>query len=341
MSFVVKIEPSNLSFNVEADESILAAALRQHIAMPYGCRSGTCGNCKGHVLSGEITYPIKEALVLTPEELDSNVALFCQARALSDLTIEAHLLPTLNDIVVKKLPCRVTEKAQLSHDVIGVKLKLPVTESFQFVGGQYIDILLADGRRRSFSLANAPQDNHFVELHIRVIEGGDFTHFVMDELQEKAILRIEGPHGNFFLREDSDLPVIFMAGGTGFAPVKSIIEQSIASGITREMHLYWGARTHQDLYLHDLALQWAQDYPHIQYIPVLSEPDDDTAANLRTGWVHEAILQDFNDLSDYEIYACGPPAMVMAGKTRFPSHRLSLENYFSDAFEFQEPKKPG
>jgi len=338
MSFVVKIEPSNLSFNVEENESILAAALRQHVAMPYGCRSGTCGNCKGHVLSGEITYPIKEALALTEEELNSQVALFCQAQALSDLTIEAHLLPSLNEIVVKKLPSRVAEKTQLSHDVIGIKLKLPVTESFQFVGGQYIDILLADGRRRSFSLANAPQDNQFVELHIRVVEGGDFTHFVMEELQAKAILRIEGPHGNFFLREDSDLPVIFMAGGTGFAPVKSMIEQSIANNITREMHLYWGARTRQDLYLHELALQWAQEYPHIQYTPVLSEPDTDT--DFRTGWVHEAILSDFNDLSNYEIYACGPPVMVAAGKTSFPNHHLSLENYFSDAFEFQEPKKP-
>ncbi|NOZ54695.1 MAG: CDP-6-deoxy-delta-3,4-glucoseen reductase [Gammaproteobacteria bacterium] len=338
MSFVVKIEPSNLSFTVGKNESILAAALRQHIAIPYGCRNGICGSCKGLVLSGEITYPSKDSIALTQEEFDSQVALFCQAQALSDLTINAPLLPTLNETEVKKLPCRVVEKTQLSHDVIGVKLKLPAAETFQFVGGQYIDILLADGRRRSFSIANAPQDNHLIELHIRLIEGGDFTHFVFDELQLKTILRIEGPHGNFFLKEDSERPVILMAGGTGFAPVKSIVEQSLLKGITRDMYLYWGARTSQDLYMHELALQWAQDYLHIQYIPVLSEPTS-TSTDFRTGWVHEAILEDFKDLSGFEVYACGPPAMVAAGKTSLPSHQLLVENYFSDAFEFQEPKK--
>ena len=337
MSYNIIVQPSGVTFEVEPEESILAAALRQGVDLPYGCRAGSCGSCKGQVVEGRIRYHPDVELGLSEEERLNGIALFCHAHAESDLRIEIHLVPGDNRQAIKKLPCRVVGKEFLSHDVVRLSLKTPPTESLTFRAGQYIDILLPDGERRSFSVANAPEDSTLIELHIRHVEGGGFTGYVFDELQEKAILRIEGLHGSFYLREDSARPVIFMAGGTGFAPVKGIIEHAIAQNITRPMHLYWGARAKRDLYMHTLAERWADELPHFSYIPVLSEPRAEDAWQGRTGYVHEAIMADFSDLSQYEIYAGGSPAMVNAGKVSFPKNGLSLAHYFSDAFEFQHP----
>jgi CDP-4-dehydro-6-deoxyglucose reductase len=337
MSHRVTLKPSNTTFEVNDEESVLTAALRQGINLPYGCRSGNCGTCKSMLVSGDIEYPVAESLSLTDEEKQAGATLLCQAHALSDLVIEAHELPPEQDIVIKKLPCRVIAKKLLCHDVIQLKLKLPVMESFAFLAGQYIDILLPDGRHRSFSMANAPYGEDNLELHIRHVEGGNFTGYVFEELQEKSILRVEGPRGQFYLREDSDLPIIFMAGGTGFAPIKSIIEYTIMHSITRPMYLYWGVRAQRDLYMHKHAQVWAQDFSHIQYLPVLSEPQADDDPSLRRGLVHEAIVKDFPDLSGYEVYASGPPPMVYAGQEAFAKCGLPTERYFSDAFEFQAP----
>lgn len=339
MNYRVTLQPSNTILYVENGESILSAALRQGIHLAYGCRSGSCGTCKSLLLEGEITYPVEQALALTEEDKERGVALLCQAQAKSDLTVQAQVIPHDEEIVLKKLPCRVVEKQQICHDVIKLRLKLPVMEKFAYRAGQYIDILLPDGRRRSFSLANAPYVNGTLELHVRHVEGGDFTGYVFDELEEKTILRVEGPHGQFYLREDSDKPIIFMAGGTGFAPVKSIIEFCIINDIQRPMYLYWGARSQRDLYMDEMAKLWAHDFEHIYYIPVLSNPQPQDDKSIRTGFVHEAILEDFPDLSGYEIYASGPPLMVNAGKEAFTQHKLPLEHYYSDAFEFQHPKQ--
>jgi len=233
----------------------------------------------------------------------------------------------------------VQSKRLLTHDVMELTLKLPVTERLQFLAGQYISILLPDGRRRSFSLANAPHDDQLLILHVRHVPGGDFTGYVFDELQEKSILRIEGPLGNFFLHDDSNRPMIFMAGGTGFAPVKSITEHCIAENTNRPIYIYWGARAQRDLYLDDLPRRWAQEYEHIHYTPVLSEPQASDQWQGRTGFVHQAILKDFTDLSSYDIYACGPPAMVEAGHTAFLRHNMDEAHFYSDAFVFQGPKK--
>lgn len=339
MSYHVRIQPSNLTIDVDKGESILSAALRQGINLPYGCRSGNCGSCKSLLVEGKIDYPIEQALSLTDEEKQNGAALLCQAQPLTDLVIKAQVIPADEEVVIKKLPCRLTEKEQLCHDVIKLRLKLPVMEKFAYHAGQYIDILLPDGRRRSFSLANAPYINGSLELHVRHVDGGDFTGYVFDELEEKAILRVEGPHGQFYLREDSDRPIIFMAGGTGFAPVKSIIEYCITHQIERPMYLYWGVRSQEDLYLNELAELWAKDFNHIHYVPVLSDPKQDDNSAIRTGYVHNAIIEDFPDLSQYEVYASGPPIMVYAGKEAFEKCKLPLENYYSDAFEFQEPKQ--
>ncbi|WP_455201635.1 CDP-6-deoxy-delta-3,4-glucoseen reductase [Kaarinaea lacus] len=337
MSYHVKIQPSNLTLVVDEGESILSAALRQGVNLPYGCRSGNCGSCKSRVVEGEINYPVEQALALTEEEKQQGMALLCQAQPQSDLLIEAQVIPADEEVIVKKLPCRLTEKEQLCHDVIRLRLKLPVMEKFAYHAGQYIDILLPDGRRRSFSLANAPYINGSLELHVRHVDGGDFTSYVFDELEEKAILRVEGPHGQFYLREESDRPIIFMAGGTGFAPIKSIIEYCITHQIERPMYLYWGVRAQEDLYMNELAELWASDFEHINYIPVLSDPRQGDDSAIRTGFVHEAIIEDFPDMSQYDVYASGPPIMVYAGKEAFEKCHLSMEHYYSDAFEFQEP----
>lgn len=343
MSHTVKLIPSNHNFTVEKDEPILTAALRQGLSLPYGCRSGNCGTCKSHLLEGKIHYNL-DHLCLVEEEIQNNITLLCQALADTDLVIEAQLIPDNEEIVIKKLPCRVTEKKMLCHDVVSLRLKVPNMEKFSYFAGQYIDILLPDGRHRSFSIANAPHNTQEIELHIRVVEGGEFTNSILNDIEEKTILRIEGPHGQFYLHEESDRDIVFMAGGTGFAPIKGIIEYAIMHNIERQMYLYWGVRSREDLYMHELAKMWASDFEHIHYIPVLSNPEESDISgseseNFRTGYVHEAIASDFaNDLARFDVYASGPPAMVEAGKIVFELNGLPAEQYFSDAFEFQEHK---
>lgn len=332
MSYSVKIEPSGHCFNIEADESVLDAGLRQGISLPYGCRDGACGACLGKLKSGQVSYPDGPPMALSEEDEAEGMAIFCQAHAQSDLIIESDEVESSNDIEIKTLPCRITALKRLNHDVMLVMLKLPEADRMQFLAGQYIDFLLDDGRKRAFSLANAPHEDHDLELHIRHVENGRFTGQVFDSLKLKDIMRIEGPYGQFFLREDSACPIIFMAGGTGFAPIKGIIEHALALGIKQPIHLYWGARKQDDLYMHELAQEWAEQHPHIEYHPVLSEADAGWQG--RTGYVHDAILLDFADLSGYEIYASGPPVMVYAGRDAFPAQGLNLESYYSDAFEF-------
>ncbi|UGA39318.1 CDP-6-deoxy-delta-3,4-glucoseen reductase [Chromobacterium haemolyticum] len=249
-----------------------------------------------------------------------------------DITIEAREVAGAGDIQIKTLPCRV-EKIEKIHDVAVLKLKLPVSERLQFKAGQYIDILMKDGKKRSFSIANAPHDDAFLELHIRHQPGGSFSDYVFSQMKEREIMRFKGPLGSFFLREDSDKPILFVASGTGFAPVKGIIEHAIHSGIQREMVFYWGARTKADLYMAELAGAWQAQNPNITFIPVLSDalPTDEWAG--RTGFVHQAVLEDFENLSGYQVYACGAPLMVEAAHGSFTRERgLPEDEFFSDAF---------
>jgi CDP-4-dehydro-6-deoxyglucose reductase len=231
----------------------------------------------------------------------------------------------------------VEKKTQLTHDVMALYLRLPANERLQFLAGQYVEFLLKDGGRRAFSLANAPHDDNLLEIHARLIPGGKFTEYVFNEMPEKAILRIEGPLGSFYLREESTRPIIFVAGGTGFAPIKGIIEHALHIGIKREMHLYWGALSRRDLYMPELPEQWAAKYTHIKFTPVLSEPLAEDAWQGRTGFVHHAVMQDFPDLAQHEVYCCGAPGMVEAAHRDFVVHGLPEEEFFSDAFTFAPP----
>jgi len=330
MSFRVHIEPSGHEFTVEADESILDAALRQSINLPYGCRNGFCGNCQSTLLSGEVNYPDGP-----PPALDENqpgALLTCQAIPTSDLRIEVAEITQAQDIELREMPCRVERIEHLSEDVIRLYLKLPEGERLQFLAGQYLNFILKNGERRAFSIANPPHDNTLIELHIRHVAGGAFTDYLFSGMREKTIMRIEAPLGSYFLREDSDRPIIMVGGGTGFAPLKGMIEHAFETGIERPIELYWGVRSQGDLYLPDLPGQWAREHANFSYTPVLSEPD--SAWRGRRGWVHEAVVQDHPDLSPYDLYMSGPPPMIDAGKRAFLERGLSEERLFSDSFEY-------
>ncbi len=335
MPHQVTIQPSGHQFAVNDDETILEAALRQGFALPYGCRNGACGSCKGTVLSGQIDHGSHSPTALKNEEKAQGRALFCCARALSDLTIEAKEIGAAKDIVVKTLPCRVEKLEKRAADVMVVKIKLPANERLQFLAGQYIDFQLKDGRARSYSLANPPHDDALLELHIRHVAGGLFTEQVFSTLKERDILRLKGPLGSFFIREDSDKPMIFIAGGTGFAPIKGMLEHAFSEHTDREMVLYWGVRSLKDLYMADLPQQWQAEHPNFSFIPVLSNPAPHDHWQGRTGHVHEAVLADFADLSGYQVYACGAPVMVDSAREAFSHTRGLPENeFFADSFVY-------
>ncbi|MDA8384585.1 MAG: CDP-6-deoxy-delta-3,4-glucoseen reductase [Betaproteobacteria bacterium] len=340
MSHQVTIKPSGHLFHTQNDETILEAALREGFALPYGCRNGACGTCKGKILEGSVDYGSYQATALTEDEKLAGYALFCCARPQSDLLIEVREIGAAREIPIKTLPCRVQAMEQVAPDVMVLSLKLPANERLQFLAGQYVDILLKDGRRRSFSLANAPHDDELLQLHVRNVPGGTFTESVFTQLKEKDILRFEGPLGTFFLHEDSAKPILFVAGGTGFAPVKAMIEHAFHVGSGRPMTLYWGARAKRDLYMPQLPEEWSRAQPGFRFVPVLSEP---VAADMwtgRTGLVHEAVLQDIPNLADYEVYVCGNPAMVEAAHRAFSARGLPEGAFFSDAFLFSTDPKP-
>lgn len=334
MTFKVTISPSGHLFTAQPGETILAAALREGVHLPYSCRNGACASCKGRILAGNVDFGEYESKALPPAERAQGFALLCRAVPQSDVTIEAREIGAAKDIVIKTMPCRVAKMERLAPDVMALYLKLPQNERLQFLAGQYIDILLRDGRRRGFSLANAPHDDEFLQLHVRHVPGGFFTEHVFSEMKEKALLRFEGPLGTFFLREDSTRPIIFLAGGTGFAPVKAMVEHALYVGLTRPMHVFWGARARVDLYAHALAQGWAQAHPLLTFTPVLSDahPQDDWRGE--TGYVHEAVLRAYADLSGHEVYACGPPAMIDAARPTFAARGLAGDAFYFDSFEF-------
>jgi CDP-4-dehydro-6-deoxyglucose reductase, E3 len=329
VNFKTTIQPSNHTFPINANETILEAALAHGFTLPYSCRDGACGACKGLVLQGSVDHGKAQASVLSEADKAAGKTLFCCAKPLSDLVIESNEVTSTQAIAVKTLPCRVEKMVKLSADVMALYLKLPTNERLQFLSGQYVDILQKDGTPRSFSLANAPHADELLELHVRNIPGGTFTNHVFNGMKERDILRIKGPLGSFFLREDSPKPIIFVASGTGFAPVKSIIEHALHIGFKREMHFYWGVRKQSDLYMLDKIKVW--EGQGIKFIPVVS----DEPWNGRAGFVHQAVLDDFNDMSSYAVYACGAPVVVEAARREFTTRRgLPDGAFYSDMFTF-------
>ena len=336
MSFNITVQPSGRAFTASSDETLLAAGLRQGIGLPYGCKDGACGSCKCKKISGDVTHGTHQDKALSVEEEANGFVLTCCATAHSDVVLESRQVVEEGAHPIKKMPVRVISLDKASHDVMVVKLQLPANDVMKFHAGQYIDFLLRDGDRRSYSMANAPhtlvEGAPAIELHIRHMPGGKFTDHVFGAMKEKEIQRIEGPQGSFFLREDSDKPLVFLASGTGFAPIKAILEHMQHKGITRPVTLYWGGRRPADLYMHDWVQAQAAAMPNLTYVPVISDalPEDHWTG--RTGFVHAAVLQDTPDLSSHQVYACGAPIVVDSARTAYTQAGLPNDDFYADSF---------
>ena len=331
-AFHMLIHPDNRIVPIRDGERLLEAALREGVVMPFDCRNGGCGKCKARLLQGAVDYGVYQEEFLTAEERARGAVLACCATPLSDIELEYVPAGTLGDVPVKIYTARVVKLDKLSHDVIQMFLKVEGDETPRFYAGQYVNILLPDGDKRSFSFATAPHIRELVELQIRWIPGGKYTTHVFNEMKVGDVVRFEGPLGSFFLREDSHKPIIFVAGATGFAPVKSMVEHAFHVGLKRRMVLYWGVRSLRDLYLASLPREWEKSHSNFKFVPVLSDPRPEDQWQGRVGLVHEAILADFPDLSAHQVYACGSAAMVQAAHPAFAARGLSEHDCFSDAF---------
>ena len=310
MSFQVIIQPSKHQFPVEPGQTVLDAALAAGIVLPYSCRNGACSTCKGKVVSGEFDAGQYPAQILSPEELADGYTLFCR-RGPSRIwwwNPPRFASPAISRSASCPRACR---RWSAPRPTSPCSLQLPASEQFRYYAGQYVEVILKDGRRRSYSMAGAPHTGSPLELHIRHMPGGLFTDHVFGagatQMKEREILRLEGPFGSFFLREDSDKPVVLLASGTGFAPVKAIVEHMIHKNIQRPVSLYWGGRRPQDLYMDALAQSWTEALPGFRYVPVVSNALQEDGWTGRTGFVHEAVMQDIADMSGHQVYACGTP----------------------------------
>ena len=279
---------------------------------------------------------------LTREEEDAGWILTCCARPQTDCVVQARTVAGAGDYPVQKMPARVASLERVAPDVVLIKVQLPATVAFKYRAGQYVEFILRDGARRSYSMANAPEhlgNPPMIELHLRHMPGGHFTPRVFETMKERDILRLEGPFGSFFLREDSDKPIVLLASGTGFAPIKAIIEHMRSAGIARPALLYWGCRRKADLYLHGWAQQAAASMPNLRYMPVLSDAPPEDAWDGRTGFVHQAVMADLPDLSGHEVYACGTPVMVEAAQRDFSARcGLPADAFYADSFTSEADK---
>jgi CDP-4-dehydro-6-deoxyglucose reductase len=329
----VTLIPSGQDFTVESGETVLAAALRAGLNLPHSCKGGHCASCLARIVSGEVAYAGERPVGITAEEAGTGFALLCQVRALSDLRVEAREVRPAPDVEVKSLPCRIERKESLAPDVMAVFLRLPAVEELHFRAGQYLDVMLSEGRRRSFSIASAPADGRLLELHVRRASTAGFTAQLFDSLRPGALLRIEGPLGQFWLRAESPRPALMVGGGTGYAPLRAMLRQLIATGDRRQVTLYWGVRDVDGLYEHEWLSGLERERPGFRYCPVLSDAAVG-AADRRAGLVHEAVLADYPELSGYDLYASGPPAMIEAIRTRSAAAGLPREQLHFDSFDY-------
>jgi len=331
---LISIANSSRSFNAGADQPLLEAAADAELNLPHSCKGGNCGACKARLLRGEIHYPNGTPLGLSAAERADSLILLCQARARTDLSIETFEVRAADTATAKRLPCRIERAVPLSHDVMGLFLRLPIAAEFTFEAGQYIDILLPGGRRRSFSIASPPHDARPLELHVRHIAGGEFSERLFNQDMRAALLTIEGPLGTFtYRRHGADAPrMLLIAGGTGIAPLLSILHHLIEKGIERDLQLYWGVRGEQDLYAHATLEHLSRRAASLTYVPVLSEPTP--AWRGATGWVHEAALNGIQDLEAIEVYAAGPPAMIAAIQREYDARGSAKTRLYFDSFDY-------
>ncbi len=342
MSFHVKVEPSGRTFTANEGEILLAAAIRQDIGLPYGCKDGACGSCKCKKLEGSVSHGAHQSKALSAEEEENGYVLTCCGVAQSDVVLESRQVTDEGAFPIRKMPARVSSLQKVSHDVMVMTLQLPANEVFKYHAGQYVEFLLRDGSRRSYSMANAPHtqaDKPGLELHLRHMPGGKFTDQVFSTLKEKDILRIEGPYGSFFLREESAKPLVLLASGTGFAPIKALIEHMQVKNIRRPAVLYWGGRRPADLYMSDWIQAQCAEMPQLRYVPVVSNalPEDQWTG--RTGFVHQAVLEDLPELSGHQVYACGAPIVVESARSDYSAKAgLPADEFFADSFTTEADK---
>ena len=344
MTFTITVQPSGRSFETEAGETMLAAGIRQGIGLPYGCKDGACGSCKCKKISGTVTLGPHQSKALSSEEEAQGYVLTCCGTATSDVVLESRQVTHAGAFPIRKMPARVAALEKLSPDDMRIKLQLPANDIIQYHAGQYVEFILRDGARRSYSMANAPHTlidggPPMVDLHVRHMPGGKFTDHVFAAMKEKEILRIEGPYGSFHLQDESPKPIILLASGTGFAPIKAIIEHMQFMGITRDAVLYWGGRRPHDLYMNAWVHAMLAEMPHLRYVPVVSDALAEDGWSGRTGFVHRAVLQDFADLSGHQVYACGAPIVVDSARRDFALQAgLPSEEFYADAFTSEADK---
>jgi len=347
MAFKVSVRPSGREFSAESTENILDAALRSGAGLPFGCKDGACGSCKAKVLSGELEQGWHAAPALSAEEHAAGMALLCCAQARSDLVIEVREIAGYGEYPARRMPCRITHLERIAPDVVIVTLQLPAKEHLQYRAGQFLEFTLGEGARRCYSIATAPHAEEAISIHVRHMPGGIFTDALFGaagkSIKERDILRLEGPLGTFFLRPTGERPIVLLASGTGFAPIKAIAETIFHLQLNhddpgsarpgRSVALYWGARARRDLYMDSLPARWAGEQPNFRYVPVLSDALEQDAWTGRTGFVHQAVMQDLPDLSGHEIYACGAPAMIDAAHRDFVKLcGLPEDQFMADAF---------
>ena len=339
MTFNISVLPSGRSFAANPGEAILAAGIRCGVGLPYGCKDGACGSCKCRKIEGTVVHGPHQSKALSPEEEASGFILTCCGVPHSDVVLESRQVTDESAFPIRKMPTRVIGLEKKSHDVMLIKLQLPANDTFKYHAGQYIEFILRDGARRSYSMGNAPHNGPGVELHIRHMPGGKFTDHVFHTMKDKEILRVEGPYGSFFLREDSTKPMILLASGTGFAPIKAVIEHMQFKGIDRPATLYWGGRRPQDLYMDDWVRARVAEMPNLSYVPVISNALPEDGWSGRTGFVHKAVLEDFPDLSGYQVYACGAPIVVDSARADYTRLAgLSADEFYADAFTTEADK---
>ena len=333
----VTIVPTGESFAIDPQETVLAAALRAGLNLPHSCKGGHCASCRARVLSGTIVYPQGELPAgITEAEAAESFALLCQAIALTDLVVETREIKAAPSVEVRSLPCRIDRMERLADDVLAVFLRLPAVEHFAFRAGQYLDFILSGGRRRSFSIASAPADGAMLEVHVRKASKSGFTGQLFETMRAGTLLRIEGPLGQFWFRGDSPRSALMVGGGTGYAPLRAMLRQLLATKDRRPITLYWGGRDLGDLYEHNWLLHVATVRPGFEYRPVLSGEIDAVGEwDGRRGLVHDAVLADLgDDISRYDVYASGPPAMVEAIRATFVGRGLPRGQLFFDSFDW-------
>jgi len=369
-TFSVLLEPLGRTILADAERSVLEAALAAGLNLPHSCKSGHCTSCRALLRAGEIAYPGgRRPAGLMAHEAEAGRVLLCQAQPRSDLVLEvrsvfragagigADAVPgaaveggpgpeAAAAIEIRRLPCRVDAKRLLAPDVMQLLLRLPAVESMPFQPGQYLDVLLEGGRRRSFSIASPPHDSARLELHVRHAPAGGFTTALFDAMPVGTLLRIEGPIGQF-IYAPSTAPLLLIAGGTGFAPIKSLLRHVLeVEKTTRPVHFYWGARRAIDVYEHALVRGWTRRHPNLRFVPVLSEagaqpPEGDDAGvdgvarSWRAGWVHQVAAADLgHELSRCDVYVAGPPALVEAVRTDFSARGVDPAQLRFDSFDY-------